>query len=96
MITVPVRDHGVVEVEKIEAQDCDVLGEGAGTVACIEEDSLTLELDQGREAPVLSQSGGSAERIVEDGYPIRTHGVSIQRFRLVLRAQGLRRGVTAT
>jgi hypothetical protein len=78
VITVPMGDHGVVEAEKIEAQDCHVLGEGTGTVACVEEDSLTLELDQGGEAPVLLQRGGSAERIVEDGDPIRTHGVSRQ------------------
>jgi hypothetical protein len=52
------------------------LREGARTVACIEEDSLALELDQCGETPVLPQSGGPAERIVKDDNPVRTHGVS--------------------
>ena len=63
----PVGDDDEVESLEIDASGSDVLAEDVGIVAGVEENPLSVVLDQRRIAPVLLHRGRLAEGVVEDG-----------------------------
>ena len=66
VIPVPVGDDDGIESRQVDAELPHVALEDLRVVARVEEDALAAVLHQSGESPVLHQSGGRAERVVED------------------------------
>jgi hypothetical protein len=72
MVTVPVGDHHEVESAQVDSKRPYIPRKDLPVVAGIEQDPFATVFDQRGEAPIPGKARTSAERVVENGDPMRS------------------------